>query len=241
VSLYTSSAFPLNVVGLGLAGIGLFAILCGLAAVAEVALLRAVAQAPPPAPFGRALLSAFTITLVATLPAVVAATALLMGLIGVAPDEFQSPDLGTPVLLRMAARLFPYLVAVALALLIGQAFGGVSIRRADASPERPISATLTSSARWLLRRPWAGLGVAAGAMVLDAVSLLVSYALLRVLWAPIATALGDGRLATPSTLLLLLGFVTIWLALLLVAGALHVAISAWWAIELRRGYRGEAR
>jgi hypothetical protein len=41
--------------------------------------------------------------------------------------------------------------------------------------------------------------------------------------------------------LLLLGFVAIWLALLLAAGALHVAVSAFWAMELARGGRGEAR
>ncbi|HET6744763.1 MAG TPA: hypothetical protein VFH90_02825, partial [Candidatus Limnocylindria bacterium] len=58
--------------------------------------------------------------------------------------------------------------------------------------------------------------------------------------APIAMALSDGRVANPSTLLLLLGFVAIWLALLLVAGALHVVVSAWWAMELARGRRGEA-
>ena len=47
---------------------------------------------------------------------------------------------------------------------------------------------------------------------------------------------GGGRLATPETLLLLLGFVAIWLGLLLAAGAVQVAVSAWWAIEqARRG------
>ena len=77
-------------------------------------------------------------------------------------------------------------------------------------------------------------------MLVDAVSLLFTLALLRVLWAPIGTAIADGRLLSPAALLLLLGFVTIWLALLLVAGALHVAVSAWWAMELARGHRGDA-
>jgi hypothetical protein len=35
--------------------------------------------------------------------------------------------------------------------------------------------------------------------------------------------------------LLLLGFVAVWLGLLLAAGALHVAISAWWAMEVGTG------
>ena len=61
------------------------------------------------------------------------------------------------------------------------------------------------------------------------------------LWIPIGSALDGGRLATPGTLLLLLGFVAIWLGLLLVAGAVHVAVSAWWAIEQARHGREIAR
>jgi membrane protein implicated in regulation of membrane protease activity len=66
---------------------------------------------------------------------------------------------------------------------------------------------------------------------------VLSFALLRILWTPIGAAIDGGRLATPDTLLLLLGFVAIWLALLLAAGAVHVAMSAWWAMELARGGR----
>jgi membrane protein implicated in regulation of membrane protease activity len=64
--------------------------------------------------------------------------------------------------------------------------------------------------------------------------LVITSALLSVLWMPIGGALDGGQLATPGTLLLLLGFVAIWLGLLLVAGAVHVAVSAWWAIEQAR-------
>jgi hypothetical protein len=92
----------------------------------------------------------------------------------------------------------------------------------------------------LVRRP-SGFAVALSGMLVDAVNVIFSVALLRVLWAPIATRLSDGRLASPDTVLLLLGFVAIWLALLLAAGALHVAVSAFWAMELARGGRGEAQ
>ena len=70
---------------------------------------------------------------------------------------------------------------------------------------------------------------------------VVTTALLSVLWMPIGDALATGRLATPETLLLLLGFVAIWLGLLLAAGAVHVAVSAWWAIEQARHGREIAR
>lgn len=241
VSIYTSSAFPLNVVGLAVAAVAVFVLLCVVAAAAEVALLRNAAVGETDrTPIGPAVLTAFTLTLVATLPALGAAAAVLLGVIAVAPTEFQSPDIGTPVLLRLAGPLLPYLVVLALVLLLAQSFGGLAIRAAQAAPERPVTAALASAAGSLRRRPWTSLGVAAGGMLLDALNLVFTFTLLRVLWAPIASALADGRLATPSTLLLLLGFVAIWLALLLVAGALHVAVSAWWAMELARGRRGVA-
>jgi len=241
VSLYTSSAFPLNAFALGAAAVITFAVLCLVAAAAEVVLLRNAAPGgTPDAPLARAVMSAFTVTLVSTLPAVGAAAVVLVGVIAVAPAEFQSPDIGTPVLLRVAGDLLPYLVVLALAMLLGQAFGGLALRSSQAAPERPVTAALLAAGRLLVRRPLAGIGVAGGGMLLDALNLLFTFALLRVLWAPIASALADGRLATPATLLLLLGFVAIWLALLLVAGALHVAVSAWWATELARGQGGGA-
>jgi hypothetical protein len=241
ISLYTSSAFPLNAFALGAAAVVTFALLCLVAAAAEVVLLRNAAPGEAPdARVGRAVMNAFTVTLVSTLPAVGAAAMVLMGVIAVAPAEFQSPDIGTPVLLRVAGDLLPYLVVFVLALLLGQAFGGLAIRSSQAEPGRPVAAALAAAGRSLVRRPLTGLGVAVGGMLLDALTLLFTFALLRVLWAPIASALADGRLATPATLLLLLGFVAIWLALLLVAGALHVAVSAWWATELAHGHRGGA-
>jgi len=241
ISLYTSSAFPLNAFALGAAAVATFSLLCLVAAASEVVLLRNAGPGETPgAPLRRAVMSAFTVTLVSTLPAVGAAAAVLMGVIAVAPAEFQSPDIGTPVLLRVAGDLLPYLVVFALALLLGQAFGGLAIRCTQAASGRPVTATLAAAGRSLVRRPLTGIGVAGGGMLLDALNLLFTFALLRVLWAPIATALADGRLATPATLLLLLGFVAIWLALLLVGGALHVAVSAWWATELARGKGGGA-
>ena len=242
VSLYTSSTFPFNVAALGVSAVALFAVLCLVAATAEVSLLRNASadRDRAPTPFGRSVLTAFTITLVSTLPVAAAATGTLTALIAVAPDEFLSPDIGTPVLIRLGTQLLPYLLLFVVALVVGQAFGGMAIRRAHAAPNEPIAAVLAGTARSLVRRPWQGMGVAGGGTLVDAATLLFTFALLRVLWAPIAVALGDGRLASPGTLLLLLGFVTIWLALLLVAGALHVAVSAWWAIELARGRRGAA-
>jgi hypothetical protein len=165
---------------------------------------------------------------------------LLAGVATVAPDAFQSPDTSTPILVRLGGPLIPLLLLFLVALLAGQAFGGTALRVAHQAPGRPLTEVLGRAARDL-RRPWGAIGVVLGGLLLDLVVLVVSIALLGVLWMPIGEALGAGRLATPETLLLLLGFVAIWLGLLLVAGAVHVAVSAWWAIEEARHGRAIAR
>jgi hypothetical protein len=242
VSIYTSGAFPLNVIGLAALAVAIFALLCLLSAAAQVALLRSAAVADPARPpLARAVLTAFAIVLLAALPAVVALGVLLGGVASVAPDAFQSPDTTTPVLLRLAGPLIPLLILFLVALLAGQAFGGTALRVAHQAPGRPLTEVLGRAARDLLGRPWGASGIVLGGLLLDVVVLVVTIALLGVLWMPIGDALGAGRLATPETLLLLLGFVAIWLGLLLVAGAVHVAVSAWWAIEGARHGRALAR
>jgi hypothetical protein len=241
VSIYTSGAFPANVIALALAVLAGFAILCLLAAMAEVALQRTATSLHGRPPFARATLTAFSVILVSALPAAVAVGLLLRRLMAVAPDEFQSPDITTPVLVRLALDLLPYLLALLLVLLLVQAFGAIALRRAQAEPGVALTSILAATAGDLLRRPWSRLAVAASALLLDLVAAIVSFGLLRILWAPIGAALEGGRLASPDTLLLLLGFVAIWLTLLLAAGAVHVAISAWWAMELARAEQGWRR
>ena len=74
-------------------------------------------------------------------------------------------------------------------------------------------------------------------MLIDLVALALATALLRVLWAPIRVELAAGQLVSPQALLLLVGFVAVWLALVLAFGALHAWVSAWWSLEL--GLAGE--
>ena len=242
VSIYTSGAFPLNLIGLAALAVTVFALLCLLSAMAQVALLRsaAVPDAARP-PFARATLTGFTIVVVAAVPAVGALAALLAGVAAVAPDAFTSPDTSTPILVRLGAPLAPFLILFVAALLAGQAFGGSALRVAHELPGAPITTVLGRTGGTLVRRPWGALGVALGGLLLDVLVLVVTIALLSVLWMPIGNALDGGRLATAETLLLLLGFVAIWLGLLLVAGAVHVAVSAWWAIEQARHGREVGR
>jgi hypothetical protein len=242
VAIYTSGAFPANVIVLALGVVAGFTILCLLAAIGEVALQRAAVPMQNGRPaFVRATLTAFSVILVSALPAAVALGLLLRRLMAVAPEEFQSPEISTPVLVRLALDLLPYLLALLPVLLLVQAFGAVALRRAMAEPSVALTSILPATAGDLLRRPWNRLALAAGALLLDLLTMVVSFGLLRVLWAPIGVALEGGRLASPDTLLLLVGFIAIWLTLLLAAGAVHVAISAWWAIELARDGRGWRR
>jgi len=74
--------------------------------------------------------------------------------------------------------------------------------------------------------------MALAAALADLLALGLALALLRVLWAPISVELAAGQLVSPQALLLLVGFVAIWLALVLVFGALHAWVSTLWSLEL---------
>jgi hypothetical protein len=233
-SLRASSAFPANIVALGVALVAGVVLLCLVAAAAEATLIRAASASEPglPPPFSHAALAGLTVILVCTLPAAVATVALLLGALALVPAEVQSPDFGVPLVVRLVGLLLPFLVALVLAVLAGQAVGGAALRRALAPSAPPIATALAQAARGLIRRPWGRVGVASAGLVADLIAVALTYAVLRVLWAPIASELSGGRLASPDTLLLLVGFVAIWLAFVLAAGALHVAVAAWWALEL---------
>lgn len=232
-SLRASGAYPANVAALGVALIAGVVMLCLLAAAAEAVLIRTAAGAEPGhPPFSHAALVGLTIVLLCALPAAAAMLALLLGAVALVPAEFQSPDLGVPLAVRLAGLLLPFLLVLLLATLAGQAVGGAAFRFALAPRAPPIPRALARAARELPGRPWGRIGVAGAGLLADLIAAALTYAVLRVLWAPIASELGRGRLASPDTLLLLVGFVAIWLALLLAAGALHVAVSAWWALEL---------
>jgi hypothetical protein len=231
--LRKSSAYPANVVALGVTLVAGAMLLCLLAAMAEAALagFASPRQRSHPA-FAQASLGALSVILACALPAALALGAFLLGAVAVAPGEFLSPDLGVPLALRLARDLAPFLAALLVAVLLGQAIGGAALRRVLGPAATPVGAALAGATRELARRPVQRIGMAATGLLADLLSAALTYAVLRVLWAPIAVDLGAGRLARPDTLLLLVGFVAIWLVLLLAAGALHVMISTWWALEL---------
>jgi hypothetical protein len=230
--LFSSEIFPLNVVLIAvLAAVGML-IACLLAAFAEASLLRAMGLGTPNRSMPRELEVIFSVMMVALLPGVTVAAVLISAAAVVAPSEFGAPDLGLPLALRVALRLGPLLAALGLAAWLGQAFGAVAIRRAVGRDALPLGAAVKAALRDLVQHPLRRLGLALSALLADLLAVALAVALLRVLWAPIAADLTAGQIIRPQALLLLVGFVAIWLAVILAFGALHVWISTWWSLEL---------
>ena len=231
-SLFSSELFPFNLLLIAtLAALGIL-VACLLAAFAEASLLRGAGLGTPGRSMTGELEATFSVMLVALLPAVAVAAALISGAAAVAPAEFGAPDLGVPLALRIALRLVPLLAGLALLAWLGQALGAAAIRRAVGPGALPVGDALKSGVRDLIRHPVRRLGLALTAAVADLLAVVLAVALLRVLWAPIAVEMADGQLISPPTLLLLVGFVAVWLTVTMAFGALHVWVSTWWSLEL---------
>jgi hypothetical protein len=230
--LFSSDLFPLNVVLI--ATLAALAVLVAflVAALAEATLLRSGGPATPDRPLTRDVEAVFSAMLVAALPAVAVAAAVVSGVAAVAPGEFGSPDLGIPLALRIALHLVPLLVLLAILAWAGQAVAAVAIRRAVGPEALPMGRAIGVGLRDIARHPVRRLGLALAALVADIVAVALAVALLAALWAPIGDDLRTGELVSPPALLLLVGFVAIWLAIVLAFGALHVWASTWWSLEL---------
>ena len=237
--LASSGSYPWNVLLLSTSILFGILTLCLLVAVGEAALqrgLRPLLGIPGGAQHGDSLSGeaavTFVVILVALLPAAAATMATALGAAAVAPGEFQSPDIGGPVLVRVARDLAPLLAALLILTVAGQAFGSAAQRRAVGPRAEAIGQALSHAVADLRQHPGAMFGTALVTLGALVGLLVLSTLLLRVLWAPIGAALGAGELSSPQTVLLLVGFVAIWLCLLLAAGALHAWASAWWSLEL---------
>lgn len=138
-------------------------------------------------------------------------------------EAWTEPDPATPYLVRVAAAGFPALLVLAAVAVLAQAFGAVALRR----PWGDVLQTLRRRAHRLV--PQAGLTTA-----LFVVAQLTTAIVLEALWRPLSGHLAAGGLSEPSTPILLLGFVWIWLVLVILAGVIQAWIAAWWNRELER-------
>ncbi len=225
---FTSGAWPWNALAIGGALLVVLGIAFVLVASAEVALLRAGA-AGGRGPGAPELLAIATVTAGPALAALLlAATAIVV----VAPAEFNSPAPGGPIL-RTLAGIGPFLVAAAVVAATGAAIHAAAARLVGRAGRDALGAL--RDAPGALGAAGAPAAVQVVAMLVTRVAFVVAAALLaRVLWAPIGSRL-DGASFDVATGLLLVGFVAIWLCIVLAGGALHAWGSTTWTILLGAG------
>jgi len=230
--LVSASLFPLNILLIAAGILALVLVACAAAALAEADLLDGLPTVGAGSP--RPMVdrpSVFAVLVVALLPAAAAAGALVAGLAFIAPDALTSPDSGGSLPERLVTGLGPFIVVLVAALLVGQALGAAAIRRLPGAG-RGLLAALGEGLLDILRRPARRLGIAFVATMLDLLSVVLAIQLLGNLWAPIGERMTSARFLSPETLLLLLGFIVVWLVTLAVMGAAHAWVSAWWSLEL---------
>jgi len=138
-------------------------------------------------------------------------------------DAFTETDRTAPYLLRLAASAFPALAILALTAVVAQAVGAVALRRRW----NAVLLTLRRRGRRLVAHAGVTMALFVGAQ-------LVTAMVLGTLWRPLSGRLASGGLAEPATPILLLGFVWIWLVLVILAGVIQTWITAWWNRELER-------
>src|SRR5574338_346207 len=169
--------------------------------------------------------AAVGVLLVALAPAIAVLIAASTTLVVIGPQEFNAPSGALPPVVRVALRLWPYLAAAVILVLAGSAWGAAAVRLGLATDRFGRSA-LAAPQRLLETAPASVVQTIVGPVV-GGLYLVVATALLRVLWAPIEVQLGSGIDAAP--LLLLVGFVAIWLCLVLGGGALRAWRCATWS------------
>ena len=227
--IVTSGAWPWNAVALGAAALGIALVAFGLAAAGEASLVIG------PRASARDVARVLLLGMVCAAPTLLSVLALAIAIAIVGPLEFNAPDRQVGPLLRTVGRLAPLLAAIAAAASAGAAFHAAAIR-AVAEGHTVIDA-LRRSPPLLAGAGTSALSQAAALLLARLGYLALSATLLRVLWAPIGDRLAVGGM-DPAAALLLVGFVAIWLCLVLGGGALHAWGSVSWTAVLGIPARG---
>ena len=213
---YTSGLWPIN---LGLVGLGAVAlvVLLLLAAAAGNALLVAAAQRRPPS--SADVPGLLLPSLIGAAPVAFGMLLVAVALIAVGPAEFNRPQLEPGPVVRTALRLAPLLVFTAVVAIVAATLAGLAGRAAIAA--RSITAGIRAVPGQVRRAGRPGLVHLVVAVLIGAGYFLLATLLLRVLWAPIGVGLETGTSIDLAAAPLLVGFVAIWLCLVLGGGAIH--------------------
>jgi hypothetical protein len=216
---FTSGLWPWNGIAILIVGLLLVGLAVALASVAEAVLLRGRRAGPADV---RAI---FVVGLICIAPLLVTAVAFGAFLFAVAPGTFNDPDPDGGPLVRTILALAPFVAAMVLAAMLGSAVHAAAIRSRSETGS-PWSA-LAAAPRTLGGGGSAAVVQVVAQFVARFVFLLVATILLRVLWSPIESRLTEEGFGV-AVVLLLVGFVAIWLCLVLAGGALHAWGSVSW-------------
>lgn len=170
--------------------------------------------------------------LVAAIPVAGAALVLAQRLSVVGPAEYQSPDIGGPLLLRIVGGVLPFAILALVVLVAAQVVVAGASWRVASRRRASLPAALRDGAHDAIAEPVRLAGIALATLAGHAIYAALVFLMLRVLWAPIGAALAVGQARDIAVTGLLVGFVAIWACLVLGGGALHAWASAWWAIAL---------
>jgi hypothetical protein len=217
--IVTSGQWPWNGVAILAAILALVTTAIGLASVADAALLhgRRVGVAD--------VRRTFLIGLVCIVPLALAVAALLIALPFVAPGEFNAPEPGAGPLLGTLVALAPLVAVAVLAAVSGAAIHAAATRTTGEG--RGALGALRGAPPMLGRAGTPVIGQVLSLLVARIGYLALAAILLRILWAPIDERLADEGFGL-AVILLLVGFVAIWLCLVLAGGALHAWGSVSW-------------
>lgn len=226
LQLAASPWWPWNLLVLIVAVVSGLASLLLVIAFGEVAILMSLADPvtdDPPPTVPRAMQALSLPALVVGLVAVVVGWLMAPGVFGLVTG----PSGDVPFVVRAVQSAWPYLVVLGILIVLAQAWGAARVHRRTRPPDGAFGRG----------RPW--LVAQAGVTLLAFLAFQLFTAItLAVLWQPLQIRLAGDGLAEPTTLVLLLGFVWIWLVLLIMAGVVQAWISAWWEVELAPGGGG---
>ena len=213
---WTSGMWPWNAVLVAAGAVALAVVALSLASAANAVLLAAAAGRRASTRDAGSLL---VLALLGAVPVAFCALAIAVGVIAVGPAEFNRPQAETGPIVRTLARLAPLLVFSGLLAVVASTLAGIAGRGAIRAGD---PAAGVAAVPGVVRRAGsAGLVHAAAAAVVGLGHLVLTGLLLAVLWAPIGAGLASGAGIDFAAGLLLVGFVAIWLCLVLAGGAVH--------------------
>ncbi len=223
--IFVAAMWPWNAVAAAVLA-GLVALLAlWLLSLGDVAVLADRDGAPP-----GSTARAFAVTVVAALPVLLVAAGTALALARIAPAEFTAPDTadGGPML-RTLLGIAP-LLGVLLATVVASGAYAAAARTLIVDRRASLGGALSGAMPALAAAGPASAIHALAAPVARLAYLGLATLMLGVLWAPIGTQLASGAGFGAGQGVLLVGFVAIWLCLVLGGGALH----AWGSLSLMR-------